>query len=241
MSNQYTRLPIDEAAIVACYEAGEPMYSIAARLGVAKPRVKRAIASSGCALRSCTDHLPGNTHRRGRDLPRDVLYHMYVEKSMSIADMTRETGLGNIHAQLKRAAIPLRGYMTTRTGRGDNITPQGRRAVAAAVSGPRCRWYRDGSTTAEKIYYASATWKRLSRQCKQRDRFTCQSCGRVGVYSQLRAHHIVPRATGGPDDLDNLTTLCLPCHARLHTDVSINIALIARATVNGPMVPGVRA
>ena len=28
-------------------------------------------------------------------------------------------------------------------------------------------------------------------------------------------HHIIPSANGGADDLDNLTTLCKPCHGNL--------------------------
>ena len=37
---------------------------------------------------------------------------------------------------------------------------------------------------------------------------------------RLRAHHVVPREEGGPDALENLTTLCNPCHRRVHNDIA---------------------
>jgi 5-methylcytosine-specific restriction endonuclease McrA len=30
----------------------------------------------------------------------------------------------------------------------------------------------------------------------------------------LAAHHVVPRAEGGPDALENLEALCVTCHGR---------------------------
>jgi len=64
-------------------------------------------------------------------------------------------------------------------------------------------------------YYSSAEWRRLSRQTKKRDCYQCQVCGdREGdPHTVLNAHHIIPRAKGGPDTLDNLITLCDLCHA----------------------------
>jgi 5-methylcytosine-specific restriction protein A len=42
-----------------------------------------------------------------------------------------------------------------------------------------------------------------------RDRFTCQRCGKR---SELEVDHLVPVAKGGSWELDNLWTLCKPCH-----------------------------
>lgn len=33
----------------------------------------------------------------------------------------------------------------------------------------------------------------------------------------LQVHHIIPRAEGGSDDLDNLIAVCLTCHCDVHT------------------------
>lgn len=55
-----------------------------------------------------------------------------------------------------------------------------------------------------------------------RDGFTCQA-HRVGLpactcdtLTDLTIHHLVPRAQGGSDDLDNLLTLCRACHDLYH-------------------------
>ena len=56
----------------------------------------------------------------------------------------------------------------------------------------------------------------LKREVWRRDHFRCQECGvavacRNGCMPQT--HHIKPKSLGGTDELDNLTTLCLVCHA----------------------------
>lgn len=53
----------------------------------------------------------------------------------------------------------------------------------------------------------------------ERDNYTCQDCGHVGVPGQKReniqAHHIKPQRAGGAHTLNNLKTLCVPCHAEV--------------------------
>lgn len=45
-----------------------------------------------------------------------------------------------------------------------------------------------------------------------RDGNKCCRCGCVGSRRYLSAHHIIPREEGGGDHLENLITLCDPCH-----------------------------
>jgi hypothetical protein len=56
----------------------------------------------------------------------------------------------------------------------------------------------------------------LKRSVWQRDGYRCQECG-VAVAGKNgclpQTHHIKPRSAGGTDDPENLTTLCLCCHA----------------------------
>lgn len=59
-------------------------------------------------------------------------------------------------------------------------------------------------------------WEDLREQALERNRYTCQRCFRDN--GALQAHHIVPRAESGPDSLDNLITLCRPCHAVQHPE-----------------------
>jgi 5-methylcytosine-specific restriction endonuclease McrA len=62
--------------------------------------------------------------------------------------------------------------------------------------------------------YQQPAWRALSRAVVQRDG-ACRECG---SRRYLAAHHITPRAEGGPDRADNLETLCASCHARLEAE-----------------------
>ena len=46
----------------------------------------------------------------------------------------------------------------------------------------------------------------------KRDRFTCTYCGGHPPDVLLEVDHIIPRAAGGLDDLENLVTACLDCN-----------------------------
>lgn len=47
---------------------------------------------------------------------------------------------------------------------------------------------------------------------RQRDGYTCTNCGRQGVLFDV--HHIKAQKDGGTHEMDNLTTLCEPCHLK---------------------------
>ena len=66
--------------------------------------------------------------------------------------------------------------------------------------------------------YGSAHVKR-AEIVKARDQYLCQACLRQGrvtaVCRTKRDHavdHIIPKASGGTDDLTNLELLCAACH-----------------------------
>lgn len=47
-----------------------------------------------------------------------------------------------------------------------------------------------------------------------RDKYSCQHCGKLSnLGKKLHVHHILPRWLGGTNELENLITLCNPCHA----------------------------
>lgn len=57
----------------------------------------------------------------------------------------------------------------------------------------------------------------LTRAALQRDGYRCQVPGRTGVKCLAWAttgDHIIPRALGGPDTLDNMRAACLACNSR---------------------------
>ena len=53
-------------------------------------------------------------------------------------------------------------------------------------------------------------WQKKRAQVRARDGNRCTRCGTT---ERLSVHHIVKARHGGPDTLDNLTTLCPRCHA----------------------------
>jgi 5-methylcytosine-specific restriction endonuclease McrA len=67
------------------------------------------------------------------------------------------------------------------------------------------------ATTRERSNpYTTSAWRQLSLMVVQRDR----QCVRCGSGFLLSAHHVIPRAEGGPDAPENLVALCASCHGR---------------------------
>lgn len=59
-----------------------------------------------------------------------------------------------------------------------------------------------------------SAWKWIREAALLRDADTCQKCGASDC--PLDAHHLQPLCCGGSNDLDNLTSLCRPCHHTEH-------------------------
>lgn len=76
---------------------------------------------------------------------------------------------------------------------------------------------QDRGLSKERIKFQnSRQWADLRAACFERDKFTCQCCGKRGGY--LHAHHIRPYRSAPELRLAifNLTTLCDRCHYDLH-------------------------
>jgi 5-methylcytosine-specific restriction protein A len=57
------------------------------------------------------------------------------------------------------------------------------------------------------------SYERLRQQILDRDGWRCQICGAM---SNLEVHHREFRSHSGPDEEENLITLCVNCHQRAH-------------------------
>lgn len=57
---------------------------------------------------------------------------------------------------------------------------------------------------------AGYTWMKIRQAVMARDRWRCQSCGRVGTDHEV--DHVVPLEQGGSNDMSNLSLLCVECH-----------------------------
>lgn len=58
-------------------------------------------------------------------------------------------------------------------------------------------------------------WDKLRKSVLIRDRYLCQVCLKLGVYTQAnQVDHIVNKALGGTNCAANLQAICSPCHKR---------------------------
>lgn len=65
-------------------------------------------------------------------------------------------------------------------------------------------------------------WNQRRKAVYKRDGYECQNCGRQGGpngNTELHAHHVVPKASGGTHKNTNLVTVCEQCHRSIHNDV----------------------
>lgn len=72
---------------------------------------------------------------------------------------------------------------------------------------------KDPVKKAERINAARPVPGRVEHAVNLRDQGKCTECGDSRWVDH---HHIIPRESGGPDTLENLTTLCRAHHAMLH-------------------------
>ncbi|MFK9119558.1 HNH endonuclease [Peribacillus frigoritolerans] len=79
-----------------------------------------------------------------------------------------------------------------------------------------------GSFDRHKKYYG-ATWHSQRRKARQRDNFTCQTCGitEKNYGQELSIHHKIPfiafETSEEANELKNLISLCEPCHRIEHS------------------------
>lgn len=56
-------------------------------------------------------------------------------------------------------------------------------------------------------------WEKIRERALKRDGYLCQVCLDKGIFTQAQAvDHIKAKTDGGTDDLDNLQSICNPCH-----------------------------
>jgi len=68
--------------------------------------------------------------------------------------------------------------------------------------------------TSIRLRLDPIAYQSLRQQVLRRDGWRCQSCGAM---SNLEVHHKKFRSHLGNDSEENLITLCMACHARMHS------------------------
>jgi HNH endonuclease len=87
---------------------------------------------------------------------------------------------------------------------------------------PRCRKRPGLKLDAE-------SYRELRRTILDRDGRRCRHCG---TQRHLQVHHIQSRGQLGNDEEDNLITVCVDCHGKLHRHVPC-ATIDSTATVSG--------
>lgn len=78
--------------------------------------------------------------------------------------------------------------------------------------------YIDGRSRKQTWNRYGTDWKRIRQQVLIRDNGQCQICGRFE--GRLEIHHKTPFLISKDNSLDNLITLCAPCHRRIESEIT---------------------
>lgn len=71
----------------------------------------------------------------------------------------------------------------------------------------------------DDVFYKSWTWQKKREEIVDRDNYECQVCKTLGSVGPGDVVHHELELRARPDlglDSDNLTTLCHPCHNKIH-------------------------
>jgi 5-methylcytosine-specific restriction protein A len=87
-----------------------------------------------------------------------------------------------------------------------------------ATSGSRCDEHQrkawasnEGKTSSERGY--GAKWRKVRKAALHRDLHLCQVCRKDNRLREAKeVDHIINKADGGDDSLENLQAICTPCH-----------------------------
>lgn len=143
----------------------------------------------------------------------------YTERRMTTHEIAAEFGVAHssVLKAMNRAGIPRRSRSDSRVGRH------------AGAKNPA---WKGGVTPDRQRIYRSGEWKRLLLAVWTRDGFRCARCAAPKSRQRiLHAHHVRSWADA-PElrlDIDNLKTLCAPCHLWVHSRANSQRLFLAPA------------
>jgi hypothetical protein len=101
-------------------------------------------------------------------------------------------------------------------------------------------WYRSRETLRKinddesEVFYHSVKWKRVRERVLKRDGYLCRECKRYGsdVNAEM-VHHVKPFKDypGLKTDTNNLISLCLSCHGKMHDRDSDQLTVLGKQWV----------
>jgi 5-methylcytosine-specific restriction endonuclease McrA len=101
------------------------------------------------------------------------------------------------------------------------------RLISRGPRCPTCVKARQDKHNADTTFYRSPEWRRLRSVVI---RTGCLVCG---THDHVIAHHVVPRAEGGTDTIDNLRPLCVRHHNQIEADLRAGRQSPLRTLVEG--------
>lgn len=107
------------------------------------------------------------------------------------------------------------------------------------LSGPKCRFWKGGVSTANELARKSTQYKEWRRAVFERDNYTCVWCGARSVAGKritLNADHIKPFSTHPAlrYEVDNGRTLCVDCHKTTDSYAASLVPASSRPKKAGP-------
>lgn len=91
--------------------------------------------------------------------------------------------------------------------------------------------YKENFTKKEKSLN-NKDYDLIRKAVIKRDNGICAHCGMIG---DLQVHHLIYRANGGNDELDNLISLCVICHYDVHKNETVGNIMKKRLISKGLM------
>lgn len=77
---------------------------------------------------------------------------------------------------------------------------------------PRKAWRQNWSKSRQERGYGRA-WEKQRLRALKRDNYLCIPCQETGYTTPATiVDHKIPKAEGGTDDMNNLQSICSPCH-----------------------------
>jgi 5-methylcytosine-specific restriction endonuclease McrA len=98
------------------------------------------------------------------------------------------------------------------------------------------RFFANPNRTTRKTPYEKPGYLKRAGKVRKRDGYRCVKCGKQFIKGdgKLEVHHKVPIRKGGTDDMDNLESLCRPCHRRIDIAMRKTDGLIGVGSAKPP-------
>jgi hypothetical protein len=92
-------------------------------------------------------------------------------------------------------------------------TLEHRKKMSKLMRGEKSPNWKGGITSEYRMRMETLDWRLIREVCLNRDGRRCQVCGEFN--KKLEIHHIVPWRISHDDSLENLMSVCRPCHVSL--------------------------